>query len=434
MAKIRRNGVPLAEFAGVKPYLRRADRPERGVPDRYGNERPARARGPGLGGGHQALPARPGHKTLVPRLAGPVDDRAEVQRRPRLAWSAAGDDAEEVFRQTYPSLHSHMKSLEEKLRKRQDKGRTGGNFGPARTTKFSNNRRSSTTDITWRLGNSPLPKNRRISVNKAYMWPTTDLWVLAVAQLTADLGLQLAQLAPREGRSSQAHLGSFTEKLPIAPPTDEARAEAEEAVGRLVAIHAGGAGVAAGRPGLAARRVRRREAGPEATGLRRAHRRRVRRGSPQAASQRRGAVLPRGSQAVANRVRRPRNARARSPHRSREAGAAPLEARQRSLRPHARRSRTALVHRPAPDAALLRMETADYFRRSVMGDPDRSDITVEMCERVVAAAEYTNQQNNGLWQIWGYVSEFDGYIRVITSADRQRLINAFRDRNFTRRV
>ena len=68
-----------------------------------------------------------------------------------------------------------------------------------------------------------------------------------------------------------------------------------------------------------------------------------------------------------------------------------------------------------------------------MEDPDRLDITVEVCERVVTAAEYTNHQGNGLWQIWGYVSEFDGYIRVITSADRQRLINAFRDRNFTRR-
>lgn len=37
-------------------------------------------------------------------------------------WSDAGDDAEEVFRQIYPSLHAHMKPLEEKMRKRQDKG------------------------------------------------------------------------------------------------------------------------------------------------------------------------------------------------------------------------------------------------------------------------------------------------------------------------
>jgi hypothetical protein len=78
------------------------------------------------------------------------------------------------------------------------------------------------------------------------------------------------------------------------------------------------------------------------------------------------------------------------------------------------------------------MEVADYFKRSVLEDPDRSDITVEMCERIVAAAEYTNQQDDGLWQIWGYVPELDRYVRVITSANRGRLINAFKDRNFTR--
>ncbi len=89
--------------------------------------------------------------------------------------------------------------------------------------------------------------------------------------------------------------------------------------------------------------------------------------------------------------------------------------------------------RPAQDARVLSIETTDYFRRSVMEDSDRADITVELCERVVSAAEYTNQQGNDLWQIWGYVPELDRYIRVITSADREWLINAFKDRNFTRR-
>ena len=46
--------------------------------------------------------------------------------------------------------------------------------------------------------------------------------------------------------------------------------------------------------------------------------------------------------------------------------------------------------RPAQDAKVLSIETTDYFKRSVMEDPDRADITVEMCERVVSAAEYTN--------------------------------------------
>jgi hypothetical protein len=69
----------------------------------------------------------------------------------------------------------------------------------------------------------------------------------------------------------------------------------------------------------------------------------------------------------------------------------------------------------------------------VMEDPDRSDITIGMCEQVVAAAEYTHQQDDGLWRVWGYVPELDRYIRVITDADREQLVNAFKDRNFTRR-
>lgn len=79
------------------------------------------------------------------------------------------------------------------------------------------------------------------------------------------------------------------------------------------------------------------------------------------------------------------------------------------------------------------MKITAYFRRSVLENPNRSDITVEMCEKVVAGAAYTNQQDNGLWQIWGYVPELGCYLRVITSADRGSLINAFKDRNFTRR-
>lgn len=79
------------------------------------------------------------------------------------------------------------------------------------------------------------------------------------------------------------------------------------------------------------------------------------------------------------------------------------------------------------------MEVTDYFRRNVLEDPDRSDITVEMCERIVVEAEYNQQQSNGLWRIWGYVSELDRYVRVVTSAGRKLLINAFKDRNFTHR-
>ena len=37
-------------------------------------------------------------------------------------WSNAGDEAEQLFRQTYPSLYAHMKPLDAQLRKRRDQG------------------------------------------------------------------------------------------------------------------------------------------------------------------------------------------------------------------------------------------------------------------------------------------------------------------------
>ncbi|MEO8601713.1 MAG: TaqI-like C-terminal specificity domain-containing protein [bacterium] len=38
-------------------------------------------------------------------------------------WASHGEKAEAAFRNTYPSLFHHMKALEDRLRKRQDKGR-----------------------------------------------------------------------------------------------------------------------------------------------------------------------------------------------------------------------------------------------------------------------------------------------------------------------
>lgn len=53
-----------------------------------------------------------------------------------------------------------------------------------------------------------------------------------------------------------------------------------------------------------------------------------------------------------------------------------------------------MVLLPATHAALLAqagvayaiLKVTHYFRRRVLEDPDRSNITVEMCERIVAAA------------------------------------------------
>ena len=80
------------------------------------------------------------------------------------------------------------------------------------------------------------------------------------------------------------------------------------------------------------------------------------------------------------------------------------------------------------------MEVTNHFITDVLENPKRSGITVELCEAVVRRAEYTEQQADGLWKFWGYAPEMDRWIRVVTSTDRERLITAHKDRNFTRRM
>ncbi|MGB3683121.1 MAG: hypothetical protein WA990_11615 [Rubrobacteraceae bacterium] len=80
------------------------------------------------------------------------------------------------------------------------------------------------------------------------------------------------------------------------------------------------------------------------------------------------------------------------------------------------------------------MRVTDHFEQDVLENPKRTGITVALCERIAEAAEYTNQQDDGLWRIWGYVPETGYWVRVVTSEDRQALITAHKDRNFTRRI
>jgi hypothetical protein len=68
-------------------------------------------------------------------------------------------------------------------------------------------------------------------LNTAYMWPTANLWLLAV--INSPLMWAYMWRNATHGKDEALRLiYSFTEALPIAPPTDEA----EEAVGRLISI------------------------------------------------------------------------------------------------------------------------------------------------------------------------------------------------------
>ena len=80
------------------------------------------------------------------------------------------------------------------------------------------------------------------------------------------------------------------------------------------------------------------------------------------------------------------------------------------------------------------MRVSDHFRNDVLENPKRAGLTVELCEDIVRRVEHAEQQPDGLWRIWDYVPEMDRWIRVVTSADREALIMAHKDRNFTREM
>ncbi|MGH6918066.1 MAG: Eco57I restriction-modification methylase domain-containing protein, partial [Geminicoccaceae bacterium] len=123
MEKIRRAGVPLEEYAGTKPY--------RGVLTGYNEafliDTPT----------HDALVAADPkcEEIIKPYLRGQDIERwyapwrglwmivLQSSANRVWPWSDAGDDAERLFQQTYPSLYRHLAPRRAELQTRQDKGR-----------------------------------------------------------------------------------------------------------------------------------------------------------------------------------------------------------------------------------------------------------------------------------------------------------------------
>jgi Eco57I restriction-modification methylase len=123
MAKIRAAGVPLSEFAGVKPY--------RGILTGLNEAfliNDARR--------NELVDADPNCASIIkPYVRGQDIDRwvshyADIWMMVirssgdfEWPWSNAGDEAEAAFKHAYPSVHAWLKPREDAMRKRQDKGR-----------------------------------------------------------------------------------------------------------------------------------------------------------------------------------------------------------------------------------------------------------------------------------------------------------------------
>ncbi|CAN5625074.1 hypothetical protein BH24ACT22_BH24ACT22_05900 [soil metagenome] len=231
MAKIRRNGVPLAEFAGVKPYrgvltgLNEAFLIDTATKDRLVREDPASA------------------EVIKPYLRG-----QDIKR-----WSPDWQDLWMIFARrgididAYPAVKQHLEQFRERLEPKP-KDWSGGKWPGRKAGSYKWYEIQDSVDY-YEIFEQPKILTQDLAtyswfcfddsgsypVNTCYIWPTDDLYILG--WLCSPLAWWVMHRTLQHAINDTLRMfREQVEKLPIAPPTDEARAEAEEAVGRLVAF------------------------------------------------------------------------------------------------------------------------------------------------------------------------------------------------------
>jgi hypothetical protein len=234
MEKMRARGVPLNEFVGAKPY--------RGV----------------LTGLNEAfliddatrlalIRDDPGCADIIkPYLRGQDIKRwtpdwqglwmivLKSSGNHAWSWSESGAEAEAVFQRSYPSLHAHLKPLQDRLMARQDKGRFWWELRSCDYYEAFSTPKIIHTDIAWRP-QFAYSEGPMYFVNTCYVWPVTDLFVLAV--MNSPLLWAYMWRNAQHGKDEALRLiHSFMTTLPIAEPTAEARTQAEAGVTQLIEL------------------------------------------------------------------------------------------------------------------------------------------------------------------------------------------------------
>jgi hypothetical protein len=127
-----------------------------------------------------------------------------------------------------------MKPLEGKLRKRQDQGKFWWELRACGYYDAFDCPKVFYPDITWRSQFS-LDTEGHITNNTVYLLPADSLWLLAV--LNSPLMWYYSWREASHGKDEALRFfGDYVERIPIAPPTDATRAEAEPIVARLIAL------------------------------------------------------------------------------------------------------------------------------------------------------------------------------------------------------
>ena len=140
-------------------------------------------------------------------------------------WADAGENAENVFRETYPSLFAHMKGFEEQLRNRQDQGHYWWELRTCAYWGLFDRPKLIYQDITWNLSFN-YDDIGTLSNNTVYFLPTDDLWILCV--LNSPAAWAYAWRKAQHGKDEALrYFNTFVESFPIPHPTEHQRSSIE---------------------------------------------------------------------------------------------------------------------------------------------------------------------------------------------------------------
>ena len=90
-------------------------------------------------------------------------------------WADAGDQAEDIFKTSYPGVYAHLKPFEEALRRRQDHGRFWWELRACAYWDQLSKPRIAYQDITW-TASFCLTSAQYLSNNTTYFIPSDDEW------------------------------------------------------------------------------------------------------------------------------------------------------------------------------------------------------------------------------------------------------------------
>jgi hypothetical protein len=246
--KVRANGAPLIEFAGVKPlYGIKTGFNEAFLIDTATKDRLI-AEDVGVA------------EIIKPYLRGQDIDRwlpdwaglwmIVMKSSSDFAWPWAGaateQAAEATFAEAFPSLHRHFKLFEsvldpktggrKGLRHREDHGRFWWELRPCAYYDAFSHPRIFYNDITW-SSSFGIDLTERFSNNTGYFLPSGD--PILAATLNAPVGWWYAWRRAQHGKDEALrYFSSFVESYPIPVPIIADRALVEDAVHRLTADHA----------------------------------------------------------------------------------------------------------------------------------------------------------------------------------------------------